>query len=95
MSVNAYQWTLQFPFNNTCIDYQPAVVSIGGLQMQTPANRDRHVRKTLPPTLHAFQDQAIIRYYIKATVVRPAFYKENYRTVSELTSERHLTLSSH
>ncbi|KAL8752213.1 MAG: hypothetical protein Q9199_005908 [Rusavskia elegans] len=68
------------PFNNTCVDYQPAVVNIGGLQMQAPGNRDRHVKKTLPPTLHAFQDQAIIRYYIKATVVRPAFYRENYRT---------------
>lgn len=53
--------------------------------MQAPGSRDRHVRKTLPPTLHAFQDQAIIRYYIKATVVRPAFYKENYRTVSGLS----------
>ncbi|KAL8639212.1 MAG: hypothetical protein Q9226_008897, partial [Calogaya cf. arnoldii] len=69
----------KLPFNNTCADYQPTVVNIGGLQMQAPGNRDRHVKKTLPPTLHAFQDQAIIRYYIKATVVRPAFYKENYR----------------
>ncbi|KAL9034967.1 MAG: hypothetical protein Q9180_005114 [Flavoplaca navasiana] len=75
-----FPFDFKFPFNNTCIDYQPAVVNIGGLQMQAPANRNRHVRKTLPPTLHAFQDQAIIRYYIKATVVRPAFYKENYRT---------------
>ncbi|KAL8769128.1 MAG: hypothetical protein Q9209_004762 [Squamulea sp. 1 TL-2023] len=49
-------------------------------KMQAPGSRDRHVKKTLPPTLHAFQDHAIIRYYIKATVVRPAFYKENFRT---------------
>lgn len=82
LCVDLYRLTLQLPFNNTCVDYQPAVVNIGGLQMQAPGNRDRHVKKTLPPTLHAFQDQAIIRYYIKATVVRPAFYRENYRTVS-------------
>ncbi|KAI4094580.1 MAG: hypothetical protein LQ339_007455 [Xanthoria mediterranea] len=75
-----FPFGFKFPFNNTCINHQPAVVNIGGLQMQAPGSRDRHVRKTLPPTLHAFQDQAIIRYYIKATVVRPAFYKENYRT---------------
>ncbi|KAL8671265.1 MAG: hypothetical protein Q9168_004234 [Polycauliona sp. 1 TL-2023] len=75
-----FPFDFKFPFNNTCVDYQPAVVSIGSLQMQAPGNRDRHIKKTLPPTLHAFQDQAIIRYYIKATVVRPAFYKENFRT---------------
>ncbi|KAL9000967.1 MAG: hypothetical protein Q9169_000451 [Polycauliona sp. 2 TL-2023] len=63
-----FPFSFKFPFNNTCSDYQPTVVSIGGLQMQAPGNRDRHVKRALPPTLHAFQDQAIIRYYIKATV---------------------------
>ncbi|KAL9013603.1 MAG: hypothetical protein Q9173_001720 [Seirophora scorigena] len=50
------------------------------LKVHTQGNRDRHVRKTLPPSLHVFQDQAFIRYYVKATVQRPAFYKENFRS---------------
>ncbi|KAL8777296.1 MAG: hypothetical protein Q9213_007923 [Squamulea squamosa] len=80
-----FAFEFKLPFNNTCADYQPALVNIGGLQMQAPGSRDRHVKKTLPPTLHAFQDHAVIRYYIKATVVRPAFYKENFRTASAPT----------
>ncbi|KAL8808186.1 MAG: hypothetical protein Q9182_000250 [Xanthomendoza sp. 2 TL-2023] len=75
-----FPFKFKFPFNNTCADRQATVVNIAGLQMQAPASSDRHVKQTLPPTLHYFQDQAIIRYYLKATVVRPAFYKENFRT---------------
>ncbi|KAL8684304.1 MAG: hypothetical protein Q9224_006451, partial [Gallowayella concinna] len=75
-----FPFKFKFPFNNTCADRQATVVNIAGLQMQAPASSDRHIKQTLPPTLHYFQDQAIIRYYIKATVVRPAFYKENFRT---------------
>ncbi|KAL8812992.1 MAG: hypothetical protein Q9200_000619 [Gallowayella weberi] len=75
-----FPFQFKFPFNNTCTDRQATVVTIAGLQMQAPASSDRHVKQTLPPTLHYFQDQAIIRYYLKATVVRPAFYKENFRT---------------
>ena len=38
-----------------------------------------HVKKTLPPTLSGLPGEAEIQYYIKATVQRPAFYKENFR----------------
>ncbi|KAI4252641.1 MAG: hypothetical protein LQ352_004164 [Teloschistes flavicans] len=61
--------------------HKSTVVNIAGLQMQAPGNTDRHVRQTLPPSLHPFQDQAVIRYFLKATVQRAAFYKENFRTV--------------
>lgn len=40
-----------------------------------------HVKKTLPPTLLGFGDEAEIKYYIKVTVVRPQFYRENIRDV--------------
>ncbi|KAL9594497.1 MAG: hypothetical protein Q9219_007010 [cf. Caloplaca sp. 3 TL-2023] len=75
-----FPFQFKLPFNNACADSQSTYVNVAGLQVQAPGNRDRHVRKTLPPSLHGFQDQAIIRYYVKATVQRPAFYKENYRT---------------
>ena len=38
-----------------------------------------HVKKTLPPTLGGHPGEAEIQYYVKATVQRPAFYKENFR----------------
>jgi hypothetical protein len=42
---------------------------------------NRHVKKTLPPSLSGFPGMAEIKYYVKATVVRPQFYKENLRAV--------------
>ena len=47
-------------------------------------NTDRHVKKTLPPTLSGLPGEAEIRYYVKVTVQRPAFYKENFRAVCVL-----------
>ena len=44
-------------------------------------NTDRHIKKTLPPTLSGLPGEAEIRYYVKVTVQRPAFYKENFRAV--------------
>ncbi|KAI4129734.1 MAG: hypothetical protein LQ338_002118 [Usnochroma carphineum] len=81
--LHEFPFKFKLPFNNACADAQSTYVNVAGLQVQTPGNRDRHVRKTLPPSLSMFQDQALIRYYVKATVQRPAFYKENFR--SEVT----------
>lgn len=39
----------------------------------------RHVTRTLPPSLTGFPMEAEIRYYIKVTVQRPGFLKENWR----------------
>ncbi|KAL8688749.1 MAG: hypothetical protein Q9218_005413 [Villophora microphyllina] len=74
-----FSFKFKLPFNNSCADRQSTFVNIAGLQMQAPGNTDRHVRQTLPPSLHRFEDQAVIRYFVKATVQRPAFYKENFR----------------
>ena len=41
-----------------------------------------HVKKILPPSLGGMPGEAEIQYYVKATVQRPAFYKENFRAVS-------------
>ena len=43
-----------------------------------------HVKKILPPSLGGMPGEAEIQYYVKATVQRPAFYKENFRAVSKL-----------
>ncbi|KAG5953073.1 hypothetical protein E4U53_007042 [Claviceps sorghi] len=39
----------------------------------------RHVTRTLPPSLTGYPMEAEIRYYIKVTVQRPGFLKENWR----------------
>ncbi|KAK6218259.1 electron carrier [Pestalotiopsis sp. IQ-011] len=39
----------------------------------------QHVRATLPPSLTGFPRKAEIRYYIKCTIQRPGFFKENWR----------------
>ncbi|KAK2593702.1 hypothetical protein QQS21_008610 [Conoideocrella luteorostrata] len=39
----------------------------------------RHVTRTLPPSLTGYPMEAEIRYYIKVTIQRPGFLKENWR----------------
>jgi hypothetical protein len=39
----------------------------------------KHVTRTLPPSVTGFPMEAEIRYYIKVTVQRPGFLKENWR----------------
>ena len=41
-----------------------------------------HVKTTLPPSLGGHPGVAEIQYYVKATVQRPAFYKDNYRYIA-------------
>ncbi|MCJ1331985.1 hypothetical protein MMC10_008677 [Thelotrema lepadinum] len=41
---------------------------------------NRHIKRPLPPTLSGFPSEAEIRYYLKVTAQRAAFYKENFRT---------------
>ena len=76
---------LQFPFNNDCANNQLATANLnmGSLRLEVARPSHDHVRKTLPPSISGFPGEAEIRYYVKATVVRPQFYKENYRSVCE------------
>lgn len=39
----------------------------------------QHTKSALPPSLTGFPAQAEIRYYIKVTIQRPGFFKENWR----------------
>lgn len=52
-----------------------------GRRVEVARNTDRHVKKTLPPSLSGFPGEAEIKYYVKATVSRPEFYKGNIRGV--------------
>lgn len=74
---------LQFPFNNSCSVHNSMLTNLNmtGLKLEVARDTDRHVKKTLPPSLSGFPGEAEIRYYVKATIVRPQFYKENIRAV--------------
>ena len=52
-----------------------------GLKVEMARDTSRHVKKTLPPSLSGFPGVADIKYFVKATIIRPQFYKENIRAV--------------
>ena len=56
-------------------------LKLGQLNVQFAPDTLKHVKKSLPPSLSGFPGEADIRYYVKATVVRPKFFQENIRTV--------------
>ncbi|WEW59851.1 hypothetical protein PRK78_005332 [Emydomyces testavorans] len=70
----------KFPFNNDCINNNLASnLNMAGIRLEVARDANQHVKRTLPPSLSGFPGEAEIRYYVKVTVVRPQFYKENYR----------------
>lgn len=74
--------SLQFPFNNSCNENSMYKnLNMAGLRLEVGRDTNRHVRKGLPPSMASFPGEAEIKYYVKATVARPQFYKENYRSV--------------
>lgn len=56
-------------------------LNMGAIRLEVAHDTNKHVRKALPPSLTVFRGAAEIKYYVKATVGRPQFYKENYRGV--------------
>ncbi|BAE64348.1 unnamed protein product [Aspergillus oryzae RIB40] len=81
-----YPFQFKFPFNNAC-SFQNSMLTnlnISGLKVEVARDTHRHVKKTLPPSLSSFPQMADIKYYVKATVVRPQFYKENIRTITNI-----------
>ena len=54
-------------------------MSLSGSGIEVAKAPSRHVKKTLPPTLSGFPGEAEIRYFVKATVTRHSFWKENPR----------------
>ncbi|RAL04337.1 arrestin (or S-antigen), N-terminal domain protein [Aspergillus ibericus CBS 121593] len=81
-----YPFQFKFPFNNACSMHNSMLtnLNISGLRVEMAKDTTRHVKKTLPPSLSGFPGMADIRYYVKATVIRPQFYKENIRAITNL-----------
>lgn len=84
----------QIPFNNACSTHNNSMLTnlnITGLKVEMAKDTNRHVKKTLPPSLSGFPGMADIKYYLKATVIRPQFYKENIRVVWMLAILKYAT----
>ncbi|ODH41751.1 hypothetical protein ACO22_01329 [Paracoccidioides brasiliensis] len=79
-----YPFQFKFPFNNDCSKHMSTNLNMGGLRLEVARDTNKHVRKALPPSLTGFPGEAEIRYYVKATVGRPQFYKENYRGYADI-----------
>ncbi|KAJ5782123.1 hypothetical protein N7457_003897 [Penicillium paradoxum] len=81
-----YPFQFKFPFNNSCstINSMLTNLNFSGLKVEVARDTTRHVRKTLPPSLSGFPGMADIKYFVKATVIRPQFYKENIRSIVPL-----------
>lgn len=75
---------LQLPFNNDCARTNSMLTNLSmvGRRVEIARNTEEHVKKTLPPSLNGFPGEAEIRYFVKVTVQRPSFFKENFRAVS-------------
>ena len=72
----------QLPINNNCTTNSSLLGSFNSMRMDMAQGANAHVKKILPPSLGGMPGEAEIQYYVKATVQRPAFYKENFRAVS-------------
>lgn len=77
-----YPFRFKFPFNNSCqMNNMVRDLKVGSMGIAfNPDMNVKHVKKTLPPSLSGFPGEAEIKYYVKATVVRPKFYQENIRS---------------
>ncbi|OCL02014.1 arrestin [Glonium stellatum] len=89
LNVGSYEYPFQFklPFNNACSPANSLATNLNftGLAMEVAKSPTHHVRQTLPPSLSGFPGEAEIRYYVKVTVNRPQFFKENPRAWANFT----------
>ncbi|KAJ5979921.1 hypothetical protein N7481_007219 [Penicillium waksmanii] len=81
-----YPFHFKFPFNNACNTHNSMLTNLNftGYKVEMARDTNRHVKKTLPPSLSGFSGMADIKYFVKVTVIRPQFYKENIRAIIPL-----------
>ncbi|KAF8416484.1 hypothetical protein EV426DRAFT_541303 [Tirmania nivea] len=83
---HTYPFSFRIPINNSCrpLDSLFSKLSIKEGNVEYAKDAEYHTKNTLPPSLHSLPGESqgeggSIRYYIKATVNRPQFYKTNVR----------------
>lgn len=81
-----YPFEFKIPFNSDCINNTSSFkdLKVGQLSVQF-GQEPLHAKLPLPPSLGGYPGEAEIKYFVKATVVRPKFYQENLRNETPLT----------
>ncbi|CAI6339458.1 unnamed protein product [Periconia digitata] len=82
-----YPFQFKLPLNMGCQQQNSLStnVSFSNMIPEYGKNPTQHVKTTLPPSLSGFPGEAEIRYFVKVTVNRPEFYKENPRDMANFT----------
>ncbi|KAK5069312.1 hypothetical protein LTR64_008392 [Lithohypha guttulata] len=81
-----YPFKFKMPFNSDCVSNTSIIkdLKVGQLSVQY-GQEPLHAKLPLPPSLAGYPGEADIRYFVKATVVRPKFYHENLRNEISIT----------
>ena len=77
----------QIPLNTSCQQTNNPIsnVSFSNTIPEFARTPTQHIKSTLPPSLSGFPGEAEIRYFVKVTVNRPQFFKENPRSIANFT----------
>lgn len=75
-----YPFKFKIPFNSDCVTNTNFIkdLKVGQLSVQF-GQEPLHAKLPLPPTLNGYPGEAEIKYFVKATVVRPKFYQQALR----------------
>lgn len=81
-----YPFKFKIPFNSDCIENTSIIkdLKVGALSVQY-GQEPIHAKLPLPPSMGGLPGEAEIKYFVKATVVRPKFYQENIRNEVPIT----------
>ncbi|KAF2853362.1 arrestin [Plenodomus tracheiphilus IPT5] len=89
MNSGSFEYPFQFkiPLNTVCQQSNNPIsnVSFSNAIPEFAKTATHHIKTTLPPSLAGFPGEAEIRYFVKVTVNRPSFFKENPRSIANFT----------
>ncbi|CAO2657936.1 Nn.00g071960.m01.CDS01 [Neocucurbitaria sp. VM-36] len=89
INAGSYEYPFQFkiPLNTACQQTNSPItnVSFSNAIPEFAKTPTQHIKATLPPSLAGFPGEAEIRYFVKVTVNRPQFFKENPRSTANFT----------
>ncbi|KAF1954529.1 arrestin [Byssothecium circinans] len=82
-----YPFQFKIPLNMACQQQNSLTtnVSFSNVIPEYAKTPTQHVKATLPPSMNGFPGEAEIRYFVKVTVNRPQFFKENPRASVNFT----------
>ncbi|KAF1935832.1 arrestin [Clathrospora elynae] len=82
-----YPFQFKIPLNTQCQQTNNPIsnVSFSNAIPEFAKTATHHIKATLPPSLAGFPGEAEIRYFVKVTVNRPQFFKENPRAMANFT----------